>query len=202
MAYPGKYCELAGINNDAILTKSLPKTTITNGLVLELYTYTKQQNWTLNEFVHILSKLDERFTSANVTSVVSRVTKLNEQEKALSHKKKVKGVKNLTELLSGVFVPPKSNNHNTKQADSEPKDVVQTSSSVLCENSIPSLQTLCGTGSTCDLAVNVSVQTEVSEEEDSKNITKKWNLKKYLCNTQTRKLRKLKKTDGSISVKS
>lgn len=44
----------------------------------------------------------------------------------------------------------------------------------------------CSTKSSC-------VQTDFETNDTDKEVTKKWNFKKYLCNTQTKKLRKIQK---------
>ncbi|XP_045201441.2 uncharacterized protein LOC123555002 [Mercenaria mercenaria] len=124
MEYPGPYCKSAGITNCQVLEKKLPKTDkVTNGLVLELFNFTKNRKWSLNEFVQVLGQINYDFCNANISSVSSKINKVSGQKKSLSHKKKVKGVKNVDDLLGRLFVPPSFNKN--KSEDPETLNVIK-----------------------------------------------------------------------------
>lgn len=67
-----------------------------NGLVLELKSYADSKNWTIQQFVELLSSADESFASVkNPAAVIGKLNTVKEQKRKLSSKKKVKGVKNV-----------------------------------------------------------------------------------------------------------
>lgn len=61
------------------------------------------------ELVKILGLLNVKFINVNPVSVNSKISRLCDQKKKLASKKKVKGFKNLTDLLNRQFEPPLSN---------------------------------------------------------------------------------------------
>lgn len=61
---------------------------------------------TILDLVQMFSSVDESFNFVNISTVSSKLQRLQDQRKKLGHKKKVNGVKNLKELRDQQFVSP------------------------------------------------------------------------------------------------
>ncbi|XP_045160202.2 interaptin-like [Mercenaria mercenaria] len=183
----GPFCQSSGITTELLETGKFPLlASLTNGLVLELKHYADSKSFTLQQFVDLLSRLSPMFSAAkSVTSVYNRVNTLKEQKRKLHSKKKVKGVKNVTELLNKEF-------HVTASVISTEQTELSSnfnSEAEVCNDVHPASEK----HKTESLQkTDISVQTDGNPDDDAKT-TKKWNMKKYLCNKQTRQLRKIQK---------
>ena len=109
MAYPGVFCEAVGISTDMLNgTTDKLATTLTNGAVLELYEYCKDNNINNSQLVHILSEFDRNFVNNKTQSIISKIQRLIETKNKLKHKKIVPGVQNVDTLLNKHFTSVKN----------------------------------------------------------------------------------------------
>lgn len=117
----GKFCQSYGITEEQIKSKTLKVTEpLCNGLVLELKSYSDGLNWTIQQFVELLSSADVSFASVkNPTAVIGKLNTVKEQKRKLSSKKKVKGVKNVQELLERKFSASVQRNDNETSCNSQ-----------------------------------------------------------------------------------
>ncbi|XP_060602482.1 uncharacterized protein LOC132755609 [Ruditapes philippinarum] len=106
--YPGPFCELHNITKSDLqqghITK--PAQPLLNGIVIEISHYLVTLGHNSNDLYNILVQLDPLLQSVSVKSLKVKVTRICEQKKKLSHKKKVIGVKNVSDLLNATFSPP------------------------------------------------------------------------------------------------
>ena len=90
--YPGPFCEKHGISKDQVLNNSdtlVPIGCLENGVVLELRTFLNKSGRSELELSKILTLLEPRLSAVNQRALVSKLNRLLEQRKKLSHKKKV-----------------------------------------------------------------------------------------------------------------
>lgn len=114
MTYPGQFCQSLNITTESIETRSVPNIeNLSNGLALELKAYADTNGLNSFELLNIFSMIDSRFNDVNSTSLHSKLLRLVEQRKKFSSRKKVKGVKNVTELLDQKFAVPVPSKKNT-----------------------------------------------------------------------------------------
>ena len=107
--YPGPFCEKHGISKDQVLNNSdtlVPIGCLENGVVLELRTFLNKSGRSELELSKILTLLEPRLSAVNQRALVSKLNRLFEQRKKLSHKKKVPGYKDAADLLNRQFESP------------------------------------------------------------------------------------------------
>lgn len=107
--YPGPFCEKLGLSKDKILNDSdclVPIVGLQNGAVLELRAFLIKNGRSESELTRILTLLQPRLNAVNHRAFVSKLNRLFEQRKKLSHKKKVPGFKDAADLLNRQFEPP------------------------------------------------------------------------------------------------
>lgn len=109
--FPGPYCKAAYIAYANLRDRCFPQNvTVSNGLVLELNCYATKENLSAAAFVKILENLSDDFSSVRHSqAVVDRIKRVIEQKKKLCHRKKVKCVKRVKELLDQILTAPVSN---------------------------------------------------------------------------------------------
>ena len=109
--YPGPFCEKYGLSKDQLLNRVdslVPVIGLQNGTVLELCTFLNKNRKTELDFTKILISLEPRLSDINQKTLISKINRLVEQRKKLSHKKKVAGFKDATDLLNRLFELPAS----------------------------------------------------------------------------------------------
>ena len=109
--YPGPFCEKYGLSKDQLLNRVdslVPVISLQNGTVLELRTFLNKNRKSELDFTKILTSLEPRLSDINQKTLISKINRLVEQRKKLSHKKKVAGFKDATDLLNRLFELPAS----------------------------------------------------------------------------------------------
>ena len=107
--FPGPFCEKHRLSKNLILNSSeniLPIIGLQNGLVLELRVFLNKCGKSESELIKILTLIDPRLSVVNAGALRSKLNRLCEQRKKLSHKKKVPGFKDAADLLHRQFDPP------------------------------------------------------------------------------------------------
>lgn len=99
--YIGPFCEACGIEKSDLKNGVIrkPVKSLLNGTVIEINYYFENLGYSSNDLFNILVQLEPELKSVNVKSLKTKVSRICEQKKKLSHKKKVAGFKNTTELL-------------------------------------------------------------------------------------------------------
>lgn len=199
----GPHCTAVGIFSHHLDERTPLLTEITtNGVVLEIFTNLQKKGKTISEIADTFACIDSRFKDVNPTTLNNRIKTITEKKKKLASKKKVVGVKNVTDLLNAEFLPRvrlnvKKSESQSREVDSDHKcsapdfqDNTNDSDNKLEKTVIATDKTTSNTSYSADVK-STAVQTENETCKDE--TTKKWNLKKYLCNKQTRQLRKINK---------
>ena len=107
--YPGPFCEKHDLSEDKILNKLdslVPIPGLQNGLVLELRAFIKKCHKSESELVRILTILEPRLSAVSDRTIMSKIGRVFEKRKRLSHHKKTGGFKDATDLLNRQFEPP------------------------------------------------------------------------------------------------
>jgi hypothetical protein len=194
MSALGPFCQSAGISTTSLEdpeTEKLPELgVVTNGIALELKNYADTNSWTIQRYLVILAKIDPNFASVvNLSSVTSKINTVKEQKKKLTSKKKVKGVKNVNELLARQFSAPiqrKDSCQNTQnEQDSLKVKDVPKNANCEQETDIPNVQSPVFPNVQSPVFCTREVQTE--HETDISEL----NVLKYKVRVQERRLKQL-----------
>ncbi|KAH3818799.1 hypothetical protein DPMN_120525 [Dreissena polymorpha] len=103
MEYPGTFCKEVGFCCNSIITKQVEKPSpLTNGIVVEIFNFTKKNCYFLKHFVEVLFMLNEECKNMSPSILKSKVNSVLECKKKLVSKKKVPSFQTL-ELLNKDF---------------------------------------------------------------------------------------------------
>ncbi|XP_045173195.2 uncharacterized protein LOC123534827 [Mercenaria mercenaria] len=177
----GPFCQSAGISETSLEKGEAPPLgLVTNGLVLELEKFANERDWTLQKLLELLSQIDKNFASVvNLSALTSKLSTVKDQKKKLTSKKKVKGVKNVKELLAKQFCAPVQ--RTNKEICGIPEQTEQENETEICQEEIQP---------TLVVKTVQSPLSKLSKEVQTENETdvKEVNLLTYKIRVQERKL--------------